>query len=486
MKIALLSFCLLLFSFAILSCDEAENPPVIDDPTAPSDPSDETDIDNDDNLFDFIVKYIDSQEEEPVSLNLEIDLGLMPDAQSNWRLILKAIETAQKFVILDLSECTMDMHSLKNFDPYVEIKSGEDKIISLTLPAIAADISGHFEKDKITFNHFSNLEYIKGEKIEHIGAGAFYDCAKLKKAEFPIVKDIMQSAFRGCKNLLEADFPFLVVLDKNVFSGCVALETVNFPELESILDDTFNNCASLKTATILKAAYIGQRAFNNCTSLIEADFPLVETLGNDAFGNCASLIEVEFPLVVTVNPRTFMGCENLVTVSFSLAEKIGNEAFKNCINLETAAFLGNPEKKTFPPNHPLDPWRQEKGLFTEDSFVIYDYAFYGCKSLEVLDIRNAWNIYFAGGCLADIGTHLDMYLFDDDGTISYGHPPIDFFLGGGNDKGPLTLISMKIYIPKSGSMVQYHHPFPLEGGYHGIAVWVNGILGVTVNVEKLP
>jgi len=483
MKIALLSFCLLLFSFAITSCDQTEDPPVIDDPT---DPSDETDIDNDDNLFDFIVKYINSQEEEPVSLKLKIDLGFMPNAESNWRIILKAIETAQKFVALDLSECTMELHGKKNFDPYVEIKSGEDKIISLTLPVVAADISGYFEINKITFNHFSNLEYIKGENIEHIGAGAFYDCVKLKKADFPVVNDITQSAFYGCKNLLEADFPLITKLEGNVFSGCIALETANLPNLEFIFDDTFNNCSSLKTANIPKAKYIGQRAFYNCKSLTEANFPLVETLGNNAFRNCESLTDVEFPYVKTINPRTFMDCKNLVTVSFAAAEKIGDEAFRNCVNLKTAAFLGNPEQKTFSPNHPLDPWRQGKGLFTEDCFVIYDYAFYGCKSLEVLDIRNAWNIYFAGGCLADIGTHLDMYLFDDDGTISYGHPPIDFFLGGGNDKGPLTLISMKIYIPKSGSMVQYHHPFPLEGGYHGIAVWVFGILGVFVDVVKLP
>jgi len=517
MKIALLSFCLLLFSFAITSCDQTEDPPIIDDPTNPSD------NDNDDNLFDFIVKYINSQEEEPISLKLKIDLGFMPNAESNWRIILKAIETAQKFVALDLSECTMDMHSKKNFDPYVEIKSGEDKIVSLILPVVAADISGHFERDKITFNHFSNLEYIKGEKIEHIGAGAFYDCVKLKKAEFPIVNDIMQSAFRGCENLLEANFPFLMILDKNVFSGCVALETVNFPELEFILDDTFNNCTSLKTVTIPKAKYIGQRAFYNCSSLTKADFPLVETLGNEAFRNCVKLETVIFQKIKIIYARSFFNCVSLINIDFSSAVHIADHAFynctslvevvfpkvmivepmsfANCTSLTTARFYADPMRTS--EDHPRKDWLKwyeedgqvglPKKIVSEDSIYIHNDTFKGCISLSTLDIRNAWNVFFAVNSLADIGTHLDIYLYDDIGIPdeknkrSYGHPQTEWFLGG-QAGGIRTVYSIKFILPFVGNENESQIKKAISPGRHGI--WIQ--LGdknqydIVAEIERLP
>ena len=418
--------------------------------------------------------------DEPAVLVLEIDLGNM-SAGSNWHKILNAVYTAGKYVELDLSSCAM---LYPYFYPDSSIQNGKDKILKIILPGAALSIYGTEESD-YAFRYFSELKYASGANIKEIGSLAFYGCAKLIEADFPLVEIINQSVFYNCINLETIDFPVVSVLGDYSFYGCKNIKSVTLPKLKIIHIGTFYNCTGLVTADIPNASHIDRLAFNNCSSLIKANYPLVETLGNDAFRNCASLIEVEFPLVVTVNPRTFMDCENLVTVSFSLAEKIGDEAFRNCINLKTAAFLGNPEKKTFPPNHPLDPWRQGKGLFTEDCFVIYDYAFYGCKSLEVLDIRKAWNIYFAGGCLADIGTHLDMYLFDDDGTKSYGHPPIDFFLGGGNDKGPLTLVSLNIYIPQSGTKVEHSHPGP-EAGYHGIKVWVSDILKITVKIERLP
>jgi len=488
LKLLLLIVFVLMFVFSLLNCLEPEKLPgedeeIIDDDGTDDPPNIEP------TLEEIIADMLSEQEgtpENPAVLTLDIEIGSMTDSNGNWHKILKAIETSGKYVDLDLSACSV---LYKFFNPDFSITDGKNKIIKITLPDETNDIIGVTITEagtKRAFINFTKLEYVNGKNITHIGSYAFYSCTALKEADFPNLTNIDIDIFSSCKNLTKADFPLLVSTGDNIFYGCINLKTVNLPELTNVRPNSFYNCSSLETAYIPKAVLIDQSAFYNCTNLTEADFPLVETLGNEAFRNCESLTDATFPFVKTINPRTFMDCIKLEKVSFATAEKIGNEAFKNCINLETAAFLGNPEKKTFPPNHPLDPWRQEKGLFTEDCFVIYDYAFYGCKSLEVLDIRNAWNIYFAGGCLADIGTHLDMYLFDDDGKISYGHPPIDFFLGGGNDKGPLTLISMKIYIPKSGSMVQYHHPFPLEGGYHGIAVWVNGILGVTVNVEKLP
>jgi len=477
-KLLFIAF-ILMFFFSLASCPEPD--------TEKED--EEIEIEIDPTLEEIIAEQLAGQEgkgtapDNPAVLTLEINIGDMQE-NSNWHKILIAIEAEEKYIDLDLSGCSK---TITYFNPNYEIKDGKDKIVKITLPdaaetIIGVDTAGYSER---AFVLFTNLEYASGKNIIHIGSFAFADCNKLKGIEFPNVIDIGTSVFNGCSSLIEADFLLLTMIGNNSFNGCASLKTVNFPELTNIKPYTFYNCTSLETAAIPKAAIIDQFAFYNCISLTEADFPLVETLGNNAFRNCESLTDVEFPYVKTINPGSFMDCNNLVTVSFATAEIIGNEAFRNCINLKTAAFLGNPEQETFPPHHPLDPWREGKGLFTEDCFVIYDDAFYGCKSLEVLDIRKAWNIYFAGGCLADIGTHLDMYLFDDDGTKSYGHPPIDFFLGGGNDKGPLTLVSLNIYIPQSGTKVEHSHPGP-EAGYHGIKVWVSDILKITVKIERLP
>jgi len=500
-------FCLivfvLVFIFSLSGCDELDETPGKDediiyddpddpsdpsDPDDPSDPSDPPDIDVDPTLEEIIAAMLSEQEgtkDTPAVLKLDVEIGNMTDTNGNWHRILKVIETSGKYVDLDLSACAMLYYF---FDPDYRITGGKNLIIKITLPDAATEIIGveiNVANEQRAFIRFTNLEFVSGKNIIHIGSYAFRNLIRLKEADFQNLKNIDSTVFANCTSLTKIDFPLLDSIGEYSFSGCSDLKTANLPELTEVKPYTFYECSKLETAFIPKTTLIDQYAFYHCSSLTEADFPLVETLGDEAFRNCESLIEVDFPLVVTVNPRTFIDCKNLVTVSFAVAEKIGNEAFKNCVNLKTAEFLGSPEQETFPPNHPLDPYTNETGLFTEDCFVIYDYAFYGCKSLEVLDIRNAWNIYFAGGCLADIGTHLDMYLFDDDGSKSYGHPPIDYFLGGGNNKGPLTLESLNIYIPQSGTKVKYRHPGP-EKGYHGIEVWVSDTLITTVNVEKLP
>jgi len=469
-KTFILGLCLLLLFFLTGCPEELENP----DDDGKTEPGEiEPEID----LIDKIIAKINEQEgtlDNPAFLKLEIDLGIMSNPESNWKIILEAIEKTEKYIDLDLSNCTLESQSYSYFFPDFAVSTGKDKIVSIILPDTATDITGGTGESNSAFKHFTNLKHASGENIIHIGNWAFYNCTKLEEANFPNVTEINLGVFYNCINLKEANFPEAVEIISNAFRNCKNLVSVSAPKVETIGTYAFYDCTNLAEINLLAVTKIYQNAFGNCSSLTKADFPLVEILGNEAFRNCASLIEVDFPLVVTVNPRTFIDCKNLVAASFASAEKIGNEAFRNCVNLETAEFLGNPDRISVGP--PLQKWIADKtgasGVVVDDSVIIFDYAFFGCKALKKLDIRNAWNVFFAVNSLANIGEHLELLLFDDNGTKSYGHPQVAWFFGGFGGGEIQSIRTLEIKAPVVNGISQIAKQ--VEIGEHGILVYLGG------------
>lgn len=217
--------------------------------------------------------------------------------------------------------------------------------------------------------------------------------------------------------------------------------------------------SSLKNLKYIKGTNVhtvDQNSFMNCTSLVEADFPNATVLGNYAFYGCSSLKKVNFPKLPLIHPfafqnsgfteitkdyfpsvtliaeGAFQGSGSLKKAHFSKAIEIQPNAFKNCTSLETAEFYADPVSRA-----------------TTYGIFFHGYVFDGCVSLKALDIRYAWNVFIVGGALSNIGTHLDLYLFDDDGTKSNGHPHTDWFLGGGpgGHGGVRTINSLKLILP---------------------------------------
>ena len=368
---------------------------------------------------DAVSSYLNEQTggdttDDPVVLSIEMYLGYMSSETSNWQKLLDAIDTAGKYVELDLYSCTMLVHdNLYVFNPDHSIKTGKDKIVSIILPYWADRIT---DNNTNAFRHFTNLESVSGAYITLIGDNSFQDCSRLTKANFPQTTSIGQSAFRNCANLTEVNFP--------------------------------------------KARVIGNFAFNG-----------------------SGIESADFPEVTVINPSAFQDCASLTEVSFEKATIIGNDAFINCTSLRIARFHANPARTTS--GNPLQRWVDGTGNFTEDCLVFYPTAFKGCLSLETLDVRNAWNVYFAGGALADIGEQLELYLFDDDGTKSYGHPQNDVFFSNTFNtltiKAPVTANSQieKHYAPQEGDSDEY------VAINTGITHMIRG-RGITVNVERLP
>ena len=102
---------------------------------------------------------------------------------------------------------------------------------------------------------------------ESIGNYAFYNCAALTTADFPVATSIGTAAFQSCGKLATADFPAVT----------------------SIGTYTFYNCGTLATADFPVATRIGNEAFQFCGKLTTADFPVATSIGNKAFQSCGKL-----------------------------------------------------------------------------------------------------------------------------------------------------------------------------------------------------
>jgi len=379
-------------------------------------------------LFSILLSACPPLEEDPLESTITAPAG--PLDTGKWLGILQQIHDRGMLVTLDLSACTVSNDEIfrrahqdgtpysdngnpyddyNQFNPLSGFSLGKKFITSIILPDDATMICNAtndidlenlpgVDKNKSAFMEFTNLRSVSGKNVRLIGNLAFMERT--------------------------------------------SLETVDFPRAVHILSFAFYGCTGLKEVRIEYARDILPGAFENCTNLEKVDLPYVGTISQYAFRNCSSLTEVSFPY----------------------ATVIGGEAFKNCTSLKTARFHANPAH-TPPTDHPLKPWFDKNGSWdppiddkkvnvalpcSNDSVIFHPYAFRGCKSLETLDVRNAWNVFFFEGALADIGTHLDLHLFDDNGTKSFGHPQTFAYLGGvenGIHHGDVTLRSITIIAP---------------------------------------
>ena len=97
-----------------------------------------------------------------------IPLPARIDFSTEWQELLTAIDTAGKYVALDLSACAMT----GTFDPDSTNSTGKDKIVSLVLPDGAGRIKAG-NPDNIAFEHFSALKSVSGAGIVTVGDWAF-------------------------------------------------------------------------------------------------------------------------------------------------------------------------------------------------------------------------------------------------------------------------------------------------------------------------
>ncbi|MCD8373197.1 MAG: leucine-rich repeat domain-containing protein [Clostridia bacterium] len=180
------------------------------------------------------------------------------------------------------------------------------------------------------------------DSLQHIGYGAFYNCASLESFEIPsTVSSIGDYAFYGCKLLTSIIIPDGVTeIGAYVFYECTKLETVSIPSsVTSIGVYAFGDCRSLTEITLPSAVTsIGDSAFYYCTSLTEITIPDgVTEISDYMFLGCGSLISIAIPSTVkSIGQGAFWDCSFLASIIIPEGvTSIGHNAFWYCTALET-------------------------------------------------------------------------------------------------------------------------------------------------------
>jgi hypothetical protein len=398
----------------------------------------------------------------PVPLTLSINLA--DTGGTGWAELLSAIQTADKYIALDLSACTMSGGSgaSTEFDPQPGVSdAGEGKIASLVLPNGAESIkaAGGGTSGGSAFKHFTALASVSGTGIKTVGSFAFYNRDALTTVSFPVATSIDWGAFRYCNALETISLPSVTSIRYYAFSDCDALETVSLPasltnisgnpffgctSLTSIIVDpgnpnyrhsadnkmllskngttligypsaagtitltgitsiggyAFFNCTALETVSLPAVTSIDAYAFSDCTALKTVSLPSATNTGDYAFHGCRTLETVSLPAATTIDDMTFAGCIALKTVSLPAATTIGTRAFEGCFALETLSLPA----ATSIGGYAFFYCTALETLSLPAATTIGTGAFYDCTALETLSLPAATSIginaFFATGTKA--------------------------------------------------------------------------------------
>jgi hypothetical protein len=258
---------------------------------------------------------------DPVPLEVSLDL-----AGGGWAALLSAIDTAGKYVALDLSACTM---SGTEFDPQPGPgDAGESRIVSLVLPGTATSIAAGADTSNPAFKHFAALTELNAAAVETVGGYAFWGCTSLGSVSLPRAVTIADAAFSGCSSLSSISLPRAVTIADAAFASCTGLGSVSLPGAVTIADFAFASCTGLGSVSLPRAVTIADSAFASCSGLVSVSLPATG-IGNSAFESCTSLASVSLPKAETIGNAAFASCSALTVTLGDTPPELGNGLFHN-------------------------------------------------------------------------------------------------------------------------------------------------------------
>jgi hypothetical protein len=271
----------------------------------------------------------------PISLEANFSQRTMTEQTSGWRQLLDAIESADKFVALDLSDCTMFgtkfAPSIYKYKSQMEgrdsgFHAGLSKIVEIILPNAATNID-YFRITTSEFaSGFTSLKTVTGTNVTDIKSHAFSDITSLTSISFPAATSIGGGAFDGCTSLTSVSFPASTeILHGNPFPGCTALTSITVTGIGA-LSVIESGKALVKNGTEL----VGYPAASGSITLNS-----ITTIGHGAFLNCTGLTSVSLPMADSIGPAAFMYCTGLNSASFPMADSIDIRVFHRCTSLTT-------------------------------------------------------------------------------------------------------------------------------------------------------
>ena len=224
----------------------------------------------------------------------------------------------------------------------------------------------------------SLFSVVIGNNLTSIGSIAFASCSSLTSINIPhsvtsIGIDVFASCsslqfnmYDNCNYLGNNSNPFHAlitystqcqtyeinpnckIIAGNAFYKCSSLISLIVPDRTiSLCDFAFYNCSSLSSVTLgNNVTSIGDSAFSGCSSLSSITMgDNVTSIGNYAFSNCSSLNLITIPGGVTsIGGNAFYNCLSLNSIFISEnLTYIGYGAFSRCSSLMNVCYSGSIE-----------------------------------------------------------------------------------------------------------------------------------------------
>ena len=310
-----------------------------------------------------------------------------------WATVNNTVQNSGKYVILDLSDCSVWGNQITGSDspsgnfmniikdnqyitgiilPDNLISIGDNaflncnKLTSLAIPNSVTSIG------KLTFSGCTKLtSLIIPDSVTSIGMLAFENCSRLASLNIPTgITSIGYGVYKGCSNLTSMTIPAGVMsiganaferctglanltiplgvtsIDGGAFYGCTGLTSLNIPSsITSIGIFAFSECTGLTNLTISQGVTsIGTAAFSGCTGLTSLNIPpSVISIGSTAFYNCTGLTSLNIPSSITsIEGSAFGSCIGLTSLTIpNSVTSIGREAFFNCSGLTSISIPGS-------------------------------------------------------------------------------------------------------------------------------------------------
>ncbi|HOO23361.1 MAG TPA: leucine-rich repeat protein [Clostridia bacterium] len=237
--------------------------------------------------------------------------------------------------------------------------------------------------------------------VTSIAGSAFADCIALEKVIIAgaSLQSIGNNAFTGCESLAEINLPAgVTTIGNNAFSGCSALKELNFGvALTSVGSQILNGCTSLERMTIpgnrTLISYFGTGANDVPASLQEIEIAEDSAaLCEDIFKNCNNIKDVFVPWSVNeIGQNAFTGCTGLEKLTVPYVGKSLTEKKFLAYLFGASSYSGS----TAVPSKLI-----RVRVFGGENYPLPDYAFYGLKDIEMVEIDDASAIgqYAFYGC----------------------------------------------------------------------------------------
>lgn len=202
----------------------------------------------------------------------------------NGRLDFRYLTSVKKIGQYAFASCTSLRNSPTAFSKVEYIGYGAFAESSVNSQVISRDDYNYLLLNELTylgdyaFESCNGLYMVHANKLDRIGANAFYNCVNLQSARFDSATTIADGAFRGC----------------------ISLSEILINSVETIGGYAFQNCGRLKCIRLDKVTEIPNMAFDRCRSLTEVYIPNVQTIKSGAFTECNSLHHIALDNVRSV------------------------------------------------------------------------------------------------------------------------------------------------------------------------------------------